>query len=125
MQSADVAPTILNAAGLRTPSWMSGQTLMPGRAPKSRDTIAVNYKQPTGDEYFRLPTLLSIWSGRYKLIISCQGDRIELYDLEKDTQESINLADENSEVINSLKQKLTDELAKQTKEPKLSCEFGK
>jgi arylsulfatase A-like enzyme len=118
-----LAPTILNVIGLPTPSWMSGQALEPGRLPASRDTIAVNYRQPTRGEYFPLPTLLSIWSGRYKLIISCNGDRIELYDLEKDAQESVNLAAENSKVVKSLKQKLNAELAKQTLEPKLSCEF--
>jgi arylsulfatase A-like enzyme len=123
VQSIDLAPTILNVVGLPTSSWMSGQALEPGRIPAPRDTIAVNYKQPTGGEYFRLPTLLSIWSGRYKLIISCKGDRIELYDLEKDAQESANLAAEKSEVVKSLKQKLNAELAKQTLEPKLSCEF--
>jgi arylsulfatase A-like enzyme len=123
VQSIDLAPTILNVVGLPTPNWMSGQALEPERIPAPRDTIAVNYKQPTGGEYFRLPTLLSIWSGRYKLIISCKGDRIELYDLEKDAQESANLAAEKSEVVKSLKQKLNAELAKQTLEPKLSCEF--
>jgi arylsulfatase A-like enzyme len=123
VQSTDLAPTILNVIGLPTPSWMSGQALEPGRLPASRDTIAVNYRQPTRGEYFPLPTLLSIWSGRYKLIISCNGDRIELYDLEKDAQESVNLAAENSKVVKSLKQKLNAELAKQTLEPKLSCEF--
>jgi arylsulfatase A-like enzyme len=123
VQSIDLAPTILNVVGLPTPNWMSGQALEPERIPAPRDTIAVNYKQPTGGEYFRLPTLLSIWSGRYKLIISCKGDRIELYDLEKDAQESANLAPEKSGVVKSLKQKLNAELAKQTLEPKLSCEF--
>lgn len=124
VQSIDLAPTILNTAGLPTPSWMSGQALEPGRGTESRDTIAVNYKQPIGGEYFRFPTLLSIWSGRYKLIVSCKGDRVELYDLEKDARESVNLAAENSAVVKSLKQKLNAELAKQPTEPKLSCEFG-
>jgi sulfatase-like protein len=124
VQSTDVAPTILDAAGLPAPSWMSGQALKPGRAPESRDTIAVNYKQPTEDGYSRLPTMVAIWSARYKLIISCKGDRIELYDLERDPREAVNLAPEYPDVVKSLKQKLNLELAKQTAELKLSCEFG-
>jgi arylsulfatase A-like enzyme len=124
VQSADVAPTILDAAGLRTPAWMNGQALKPGRAPESRDSIAVNYKQPNEGTYFSLPTMLAIWSGSYKLIISCKGDRIELYDLKKDPGEAVNLARKHSDVVKSLKQKLHRELAQQTAEPKLSCEFG-
>lgn len=68
--------------------------------------------------------MLAIWSGRYKLIASCKGDRIELYNLKADARESVNLAAANPKVVDSLKQKLKTELAKQTIEPKLVCEFS-
>ncbi|HEX6033294.1 MAG TPA: hypothetical protein VFY83_02625, partial [Anaerolineales bacterium] len=80
--------------------------------------------QPTADGYSLFPTLMSIWSGTFKLIISCQGDRVELYDLEKDDQEAVNLATEKKDVVKSLRQKLIVELEKQTTEAKFSCKFN-
>jgi hypothetical protein len=57
------------------------------------------------------------------MIVSCDGKRTELYDLQTDQQESANLAVEKPDHVHSLKQKLRAELAGQTQEPKLTCQL--
>src|SRR6056297_319209 len=99
----DIAPTILAAAGAQSLEQIDGQSFW--RAIASRDSAGAKPpSQPAREEllyeyywernYPHTPTLHAIIGGRWKYI-RCHGlwDRDELYDLETDPAEMVNLSD--------------------------------
>ena len=121
MQSTDVAPTILHAIGVAIPPWMDGQVLTEAGDPKDADTIAVNFKHPLRGVHYPLPTKLALWSGRYKLIVHCDGSKVELYDLTEDPAEQADRSDESSTTVRALKEKLTLNLSAKPRRPVMPC----
>jgi arylsulfatase A-like enzyme len=121
-QSADIGPTILRTLNIPVPSWMDGQPLAMGKPPAPAATAAVNFRYPENGKAFLLPTKLALWWDRYKLILSCDSTGAELYDLSNDPAERVNLADRQSRLVVKMKQKLILQMAKQSYEPKLSCQ---
>lgn len=104
----DVAPTVLEAAGLEPPAYMHGASLLgPARGeetPWRRDLLY---------EYFwerwapMTPTIHALISERYKFIRPYGlWDLEELYDLEADPDELHNLAEERPELAARLHQRL-------------------
>ena len=123
VQSADLAPTIVNALGDPVPHWMNGRPLKAQNSPELSETIAVNFKHPTADSHYPLPTKLAIWSGKYKLIVSCVDRTGELYDLSKDPDELVDISFKQNDTIEDLKQKLRLGIAMQATDPKLDCKI--
>jgi arylsulfatase len=121
-QLADVAPTILRALLIPVPTWMDGQPLMPGKAPAGVATVAVNYPlYLEASNRYVLPTKLALWWDRYKMIVTCASGAVELYDLNSDPSERVNLAGRKVELVADLRRRLSLQLAKQSHEPKLEC----
>lgn len=95
-QTIDYAPTILDAAGVKVPSFMQGLSLVP--------TITGKQKQlPRHHLYYHFYEYkadhtvlqhLGVRGERYKLICFYTVNEWELYDLEKDPQEQHNLIHE-------------------------------
>lgn len=82
----DVAPTILQAAGFEVPDWMEGTPLVH----TDRDYVITENDH---EAVFRLP-LRTLTTSRYKLTRYVSNDGVgELYDLEQDPGESVNLWD--------------------------------
>lgn len=112
----DIAPTILDFAGVVIPEDMQGFSLKPiltGKVDKVREASYYHFYEHGK----RLPEMIGIRTDRYKLIHypTMKGDyRWELFDLEKDTEEMNNLA-RNPE-YKELKEKLKDQLRKLIKE---------
>lgn len=93
VQNIDFAPTILNTAGLETPKWMQGLSLMPvleGKeiSPK-RSYLYYHYYEYSTDHTV-IPHL-GIRGDRYKLIYFYTVNEWELYDLQTDPGEQYNL----------------------------------
>jgi arylsulfatase A-like enzyme len=120
-QLTDIAPTILNAIGVPIPPWMDGQPLRQGNQPRETETIAVNFKHPVRGTHHPLPTKLAIWSGQYKMIVSCDRTRVELYDLAQDPGEVVDLSSHSHVMVKLLKQKLAFRLSVQSRRPAMSC----
>ena len=121
VQSIDVAPTILHALGLAVPPWMEGVPLHPGQRADPREIVTINYKDPTDQKIHDQPTKLVIRWQQHKLIVSCDHQRAELYDLNLDPGEQVDLSARASALASELWMKLQQRLAKQTHAVKMSC----
>jgi arylsulfatase A-like enzyme len=119
VQSIDIAPTILRSLNMSVPSWMEGQPLLLGSIPAGGPVVAINYKNDDG--VYSFPTKLAIWWDRYKMIVSCAPGTTELYDLSRDRTEQVNLASQETDMVEDLKRKLRLQLARQSRAPKLTC----
>lgn len=87
----DLPRTFLTAAGLNAPRWMAGVDEMPvwsGSATSVRDHVIVeNQMQPT------TMNLRTYINERYKITVHCNRPYGELYDLQDDPDEYVNLWD--------------------------------
>jgi arylsulfatase A-like enzyme len=95
VQNIDIAPTILEAAGLKAPDYMDGQSFLPllaGKEIKWRDAVFYEYYWEWN--YPQTPTVHGVRTDRYKYM-HYHGiwDIDELYDLQKDPDEMHNLID--------------------------------
>jgi arylsulfatase A-like enzyme len=96
IQNLDIAPTILEAAGVRPPKEMDGRSFLPllkGEEIPWRDAVFYEYywERP----FPHTPTMHGIRTAHYKYIrYHGVWDSDELYDLEADPEEINNLIDE-------------------------------
>lgn len=118
VQNVDVAPTILSVAGLQPPAGMVGKSFVPllkGDSTVWRDKIFYEYFWEF--DFPMTPTVFGVRSDKYKYI-RYYGiwDTNELYDLEKDPDETTNLINkpEYAEIAKKLGGELFDWL-EQTK----------
>ncbi|MBA2320935.1 MAG: sulfatase [Deltaproteobacteria bacterium] len=110
--NVDVAPTLLELAGVVPPAGLHGRSLVPllrGRVPE-------DWRKAWLYEYFfertypQTPTVLGLRSGKYKLV-TYHGvwEEDELYDLEADPDEQHNLAPGAKERVDELWAALKEE----------------
>lgn len=106
IQNIDVAPTILEVAGIQKPEHMHGHSILPlleGRDQKLRDKIFYEYYWEY--DYPQTPTIHGVRTDQFKLI-RYHGiwDTNEFYDLKNDPQEMNNLiaSPEHQELIQQL-----------------------
>ncbi len=93
IQNIDVAPTILEVAGIQKPEYMQGQSILPllnGGEVVWRDKIFYEYYWEY--DFPQTPTMHGVRTNRYKLIrYHGVWDTNEFYDLQEDPDEMNNL----------------------------------
>ncbi|MCW5910778.1 MAG: sulfatase [Cyclobacteriaceae bacterium] len=112
IQNIDVAPTILEVAGIQKPPHMQGRSIIPvlqGRQENWRDKIFYEYYWEY--DFPQTPTMHGVRTDRYKLI-RYHGiwDTNELYDLQEDPHEMNNLiaSPEHQQLIKGLTVEIYD-----------------
>lgn len=118
----DIAPTILEAAGLPIPKLLEGRSMMPtlcdpGNAVNDHIFIEFGRYEIDHDGFGGFQPLRACYDGRHKLSINLLSTD-ELYDLEKDPHEMTNLIDspEYAEVRDRLHDRILDWM-NQTRDP--------
>ena len=100
----DVAPTILESAGIPTPPEFQGRSLMELLRPDSSKTPRDIYSETLYPHlHFGCSSLQALRSGRYKYI---DAPKPELYDLAADPGESRNIYSQRADLAQSAKEKL-------------------
>ena len=97
VELTDIAPTLLDVCGLPVPGYMTGRSLLPilsGRQPpeQHRDFVRSEYVDALDLSDGTVATMY--FDGRYKLVCYHNHALGELYDLEADPQELVDLWDE-------------------------------
>lgn len=109
----DIAPTLLEAAGLRAPANLDGRSFLSLGRPTGGAAVA--WRQELLYEYFwernfpHTPTIHALRGDRYKYIhYHGVWDTDELFDLQEDPRETRNLLDspEHRQVVREMNQKL-------------------
>ncbi|MGK7397228.1 MAG: sulfatase family protein [Candidatus Cyclobacteriaceae bacterium M3_2C_046] len=112
VQNVDVAPTVLQMAGLKAPEYMVGRSILPvltGEAAEWRDKIFYEYYWEYA--YPQTPTMHGVRTDRYKLIrYHGVWDTNEFYDLQEDPHEMNNLiaSPEHQDLILDLTNQIYD-----------------
>ena len=111
----DLAPTILELAGVKTPEYMQGESmisLLEDNPQKTNWRESFMFEYYVDDAYpYAGPDMLAIRSEKHKLIDAfLENDIDELYDLEKDPGEMHNLI--NDANYDSVEKELRQELEK-------------
>ena len=115
VQNIDYAPTLLAAAGVPVPAEMQGHSLLPLAEGQKVDDwrTAIYYHYYTNGEH-NVPRHDGVRTARYKLIDFYTDDKYELFDLQRDPNELMNLYD-NPE-YRAVAEQMKKELAKQREE---------
>lgn len=117
----DIAPTVLDLAGLKIPDWMQGRSALPLLEGKP-----VEWRRDWLYEYFEFPAVHSVRkhrgvrTERYKLIHYYEDpEEFELYDLQADPQELRNLhgQPDHEQLERRLRERI-EELRRQTGDAK-------
>jgi N-acetylglucosamine-6-sulfatase len=110
LANIDIAPTLLEAAGLAPPDSLDGQSFLPllqGKAPPWRDKLLYEYYWEWN--FPMTPTIHAVRTDRYKYIRPYGlWDVEELYDLQNDSQEIVNLIlnPQHQTAVKDLKQQM-------------------
>lgn len=110
----DIAPTMLEVAGLEPPEWMEGRSLLPlmrGERVAWRDALLYEYYWERN--FPQTPTVHAIREDRYKYVrYHGVWDIDELYDLQDDPLESRNLifSPGHQDIVDRLNRALFDRL---------------
>jgi hypothetical protein len=89
----------------------------------ARERVVLNYKDPEQQKIYYFPTKMAIRWEQFKLIVSCDLNRAELYDVTQDPTEAFDLSVSEESLVRELWGKLEQYLARQKNEQRMECQF--
>ena len=101
----DIAPTLLDLLGTKSPEWIDGKSFMPAFKDGDFNTgtkFSLQLSYVLDPPSLRSKAIAAI-QGDYKLIKFLDWKRYELYDVRSDPKEQINLITSKPEIFSSLK----------------------
>ncbi|RPJ48318.1 MAG: hypothetical protein EHM19_02195 [Candidatus Latescibacterota bacterium] len=109
----DLAPTILEAAGVPVPDHFEGQSLLDAARGPIEPRIAISeaskpWSVEEGAEYPNELKAKSIWDDRWKFILTPYSGKKELYDLRVDPGEANNLIEREPRIARRLERELLE-----------------
>lgn len=116
VEQTDIAPTILELAGIPAPEWMEGRSLLPlleGGSLESRPVYSMQLIQnPVRDNHPITKGTIAVRDGDYKLIYYLDDDRSLLFNIRSDPGETLDLYKEDPETAQRLKKLIDDNLSR-------------
>jgi len=115
----DIMPTLLSIAGIETPASLQGRDLSrlfsasliePPDDSEDNDDNGVSHGTATSDR----PGLHSVRTRRHKLIFDLDSGETWLFEIESDSEERENLADQRKEMVLRLREQLLTHVAEAT-----------
>ncbi len=111
----DIAPTILDLAGIPAPDWMEGRSLLPLVKGKSLDPRPVYSMQLIENRSFGEPITkgtIALREGDYKLIYYLEDKKSLLFDLRSDPDEMQDITQQKQEVTKRLTRLIVENLSR-------------
>lgn len=101
----DIMPSILDMLGGELPEEVQGTTLLPVIEGKRKDDLSSYIESYYPRENFGWSELVGLIDGQWKYI---KAPREELYNLEQDPQEEVNLAQKEKQIVQEKRERLED-----------------
>jgi len=114
VEQIDVAPTILELAGLPIPDWMEGRSLVPFFELNQGISHPVYSMQLDKNRSIGEPitkATIAVWEGDYKLIYYTKDSKTMLFNLRSDSKENHDISDENPKIVQRLLNLIRDDLS--------------
>ncbi|RJO60638.1 hypothetical protein C4544_04830 [candidate division WS5 bacterium] len=115
VEQIDIAPTVLEFAGIQVPEWMEGRSLIPmlkGEMLEPKPVISMQLmKNRTIGNYPITKGTIAVWEGNYKLIKYLEENKSLLFDLGSDPDETDNISEKEPEITQRLLKIIGDELS--------------
>jgi arylsulfatase A-like enzyme len=113
-EQIDIAPTILDLAGIPIPSWMEGRSLSPllqGKTLASQPVFSMQFRNNHSLDKPITKGTIAVWEGDYKLIYYLEDEKTLLFNLKDDHNEKVNLYKHHPEITRKLTKLITDNLS--------------
>ncbi|MBI5051008.1 MAG: sulfatase-like hydrolase/transferase [Nitrospirae bacterium] len=114
VEQTDIAPTILELAGITVPEWMEGRSLLPLLEGKSLAPRPIFSMQLQANRSFGHPITrgtVAVWDGDFKLIYYLEDKKTQLFNLRYDPDEIQNISQQEPETTEKLRKLIFDNLS--------------
>jgi len=117
--NVDVAPTLLDLAGISVPSDMQGTSLKPLLDGKRMRRNAYGHFYESDDGDHKVPKYVAYVEDRYKVMYYYELDEWELFDLVRDPSESVNRWSTDPKLAQAMRKKLAAKMREVRDDPAL------
>jgi len=106
VEQIDIAPTILELAGIHVPQWMEGQSLLPlheGKTLEPHPIYSMQFRRNRSLGHPITKGTVAVWDGDYKLIYYLEDKKSLLFNLKSDPDETNDITKDKPEISQRLK----------------------